>query len=150
MPDLCDVAHAAAREPYNLHDLAPCSAGLDLYCTDPAQHLTTAGWDLDELDWHLCDPTCGVFCRPGVGRRCGQSYVGSRRLKLGRRANGSEKKKCIDRYGAWHSSHLPPSVRLSFNHSQNRDLCLLWVIANLFYFCCLCCLVMCFGRRYRW
>ena len=24
-------------------------SGLDLYCTDPAQHLTTAGYDLDDL-----------------------------------------------------------------------------------------------------
>ena len=31
------------------------SAGLDLYCTDPAQHLIPAGWDLDDLDRDLSD-----------------------------------------------------------------------------------------------
>ena len=30
-------------------------SGLDLYCTDPAQHLTTAGQDLDDLDRDLSD-----------------------------------------------------------------------------------------------
>ena len=29
--------------------------GLDLYCTDPAQHLTTAGEDLSDLDRDLSD-----------------------------------------------------------------------------------------------
>ena len=29
--------------------------GLDLYCTDPAQPLTTAGEELDDLDHHLSD-----------------------------------------------------------------------------------------------
>ena len=29
--------------------------GLDLYCTDPAQYLTTAGEDLDDLDRDLSD-----------------------------------------------------------------------------------------------
>ena len=27
-----------------------CFRGLDLYCTDPAQYLITAGYDLDDLD----------------------------------------------------------------------------------------------------
>ena len=27
--------------------------GVDLYYTDPAQHLATAGWDLDYLDRNL-------------------------------------------------------------------------------------------------
>ena len=37
----------------NLHDLG--HAGLDLYCTDPARHLTTAGWDIYDLDDDLDD-----------------------------------------------------------------------------------------------
>ena len=28
-------------------------SGLDLYCTDPAQHLRTAGYDLDDLNRDL-------------------------------------------------------------------------------------------------
>ena len=27
-----------------------CFREVDLYCTDPAQHLTTSGWDEDDLD----------------------------------------------------------------------------------------------------
>ena len=29
--------------------------GLDLYYTDPTQHLVAAGWDLDDLDRDLSD-----------------------------------------------------------------------------------------------
>ena len=29
--------------------------GLDLYCTDPSQHIITAGYDLDYLDRDLSD-----------------------------------------------------------------------------------------------
>ena len=46
-----DLAHVAEWEPYNLHDqytaLVP---GLELYHTDPAQHIITAGDNLDDLD----------------------------------------------------------------------------------------------------
>ena len=41
--DLYDLAHVAAWEPYNLHDVGQFP-GLDLCCTDPAQHLTRAGY----------------------------------------------------------------------------------------------------------
>ena len=51
---------------YNLPDLAHIFLGgtctiqigpvpVDLYHTDPAQHLTTAGYDLDDLDHDLSD-----------------------------------------------------------------------------------------------
>ena len=42
--DLYDLAHAPWWERYILHDLiGHVSYGLDLYCTDPAQHLIAAG-----------------------------------------------------------------------------------------------------------
>ena len=56
MPDLYDLydpAHAAGRELYHLHGLGPVVSVLDLYCTDPARHLLTAGQDLDDLDRDL-------------------------------------------------------------------------------------------------
>ena len=40
--------------------------GLDLYCTDPAQHFITEGYDLDDLDdlpqimIYLICPTCDM------------------------------------------------------------------------------------------
>ena len=42
IPDLYDLAHVAAWELYNLHDLGNVSC-VDLYGTDPAQDITTAG-----------------------------------------------------------------------------------------------------------
>ena len=37
--------------PYILHDLTQCVAlGLDLYYTDTAQNLITAGYDVHDLD----------------------------------------------------------------------------------------------------
>ena len=41
---------------------------MDLYCTDPAQHLSTAAWDLDGLDRELLDVyslllSFALFCR---------------------------------------------------------------------------------------
>ena len=42
-PDLYDLAHVTAWEPYNLHDLCNTDPGLDLYNTGPAKHLITAG-----------------------------------------------------------------------------------------------------------
>ena len=46
-----DLARVAGWEPlYYRHDLVEDRfPQLDLYCTDPAQHLLTAGWDLDDL-----------------------------------------------------------------------------------------------------
>ena len=38
-----DLAHVAGWEPYNLRYLAHVLLGFDLYCTDPAQLLRTAG-----------------------------------------------------------------------------------------------------------
>ena len=40
--DWRDLAHVFGWTPYNLHALGHVS-GLDLYYTDPAQHLITAG-----------------------------------------------------------------------------------------------------------
>ena len=41
--DMYDLAHVAGWEPYNLRYLAHVLLGFDLYCTDPAQLLRTAG-----------------------------------------------------------------------------------------------------------
>ena len=41
--DLYDLAHVAGCESHNLLDLGHMFPGLDLYCTDPAQHIITAG-----------------------------------------------------------------------------------------------------------
>ena len=51
--DLYDLARAAAWGPNNLHDL---------YYTDPAQHLSTAGQHLEAVSYtHLTLPTiCSV------------------------------------------------------------------------------------------
>ena len=35
-------------------------SGLDMYCTDPAQHLETAGLDDDELDHDMSDLSEGA------------------------------------------------------------------------------------------
>ena len=37
--DLYDLAHVAGWDPHNLHDLAHVSWVLNLYYTDPAQHI---------------------------------------------------------------------------------------------------------------
>ena len=50
------LAHVAAWESYILHDLGHVFLGW--ICTvqiDPAQHLTTAGWVLDDLDYDMSD-----------------------------------------------------------------------------------------------
>ena len=44
-----DLAHVAGWEPYNLHDLGHASYRLDLYYTDPAQHIVAGGYNLDDL-----------------------------------------------------------------------------------------------------
>ena len=46
------VAHVAAWEPYNPHDSRAGFLSLDLYHTDPAQHLITVDY-LDDLDHDL-------------------------------------------------------------------------------------------------
>ena len=51
------MAHVVGRESYNLHDLGHVS-WVGFVCTDPAKHLTTAGYDLDDthdLDLDLSD-----------------------------------------------------------------------------------------------
>ena len=54
--DLYDLAHIGGWGSYNLHgpleDMLP---GLDLYYTDPALNLITAGEDLDDLGRDLSD-----------------------------------------------------------------------------------------------
>ena len=45
---LYDIGHVAWWDPYNLRDLARIPR-LDLYYADPAQPLTTAGEELDDL-----------------------------------------------------------------------------------------------------
>ena len=52
-----NLAHVARREPYHLHDLGQsplsrvCFLGCwELYRTDIAQHLSTAGYDLYDRD----------------------------------------------------------------------------------------------------
>ena len=56
MPDLYDLAHVAGWEPNNLHGLEHISCVSDLVlhrsCTT---HLTTAGWDLNNLDRDLSE-----------------------------------------------------------------------------------------------
>ena len=42
--------------PHDQHDLAHVS-WVDLYYADPAQHLMTAGEELDDLDHDLSDPS---------------------------------------------------------------------------------------------
>ena len=59
--DLYDLAHVAGWQPYNLHDLHDL---YDLHCTDPAQHLTTAGWDLDDLYHDRSPALFGVVFLP--------------------------------------------------------------------------------------
>ena len=50
LPDPFHLAHAAGWELYDLH-------GLDLHCTDPAQHLIRQGEDLDlDRDLYICTP----------------------------------------------------------------------------------------------
>ena len=44
--DLYDLAHVARWEPYNLHHLGHVSRD-GFVLIDPAQHVTTAGYDLD-------------------------------------------------------------------------------------------------------
>ena len=75
--DLYDLAHVPGWEPHHLHDLARVSCvgsvlhKLDLCYTDPAEHLITAGWDIDHLD-HLdrdLSEVCNfVFVRTCVSR----------------------------------------------------------------------------------
>ena len=60
---MCDLAHVARWDPHNLHDLAQVLLGwicttqilLDLYYSDPAQPLITAGEELDYVDHDLFD-----------------------------------------------------------------------------------------------
>ena len=53
---LCDLAHVAGWEPYNLHDLARVSwVGLVHYTDAAQQALTTAGEELDDIDHELSD-----------------------------------------------------------------------------------------------
>ena len=53
---LCDLAHVAGWEPYNLHDLARVSwVGLVHYTDAAQQALTTAGEELDDIDHGLSD-----------------------------------------------------------------------------------------------
>ena len=52
---LYDLAHVVGWEQHILYDLQHIVPGLDLYYTDPAQHLITAGQDLDDLDHDLPD-----------------------------------------------------------------------------------------------
>ena len=49
------LAHVVWWDPTNLQDLARVSPGLDMYYTDPAQSLTTAGDKLYDLDHDLSD-----------------------------------------------------------------------------------------------
>ena len=55
MYDLCDLAHVAGWDKYNLHDLAQVSWVGSVLIGDPAQPLTTAGEALDDLDHDLSD-----------------------------------------------------------------------------------------------
>ena len=45
---------------------------MDLYYTDPAQHLITAGWDLDDLDRDLSD----LYDLSDLDRDLSDLYVG--------------------------------------------------------------------------
>ena len=49
-----DRARVAGWEPYNLHHLAHASSCLFMYYADPAQPLTSASEELDDL-YYLCD-----------------------------------------------------------------------------------------------
>ena len=56
--DLYDLAHVAGWDPYNLHDLLTAHvswAESVLLSADPPQPLTTAGEELDDLDYDLSD-----------------------------------------------------------------------------------------------
>ena len=58
IPDLYDplLAHVVGWELYNLHDLVRLSwVGSVLRYTDPAQPLTTAGKEMDDIDHDLSD-----------------------------------------------------------------------------------------------
>ena len=57
-PDLCDRANAAWWEPYDLHALA--HLGLDLYYTDPTQHLDDLDRDLYTTAVYIT-PRCADF-----------------------------------------------------------------------------------------
>ena len=72
LPDLCNLAHAAGWELYDLH-------GLELHSTDPAQHPIWKGEDLDGLDRDLSAicPTCETATYTVYTKRA--------RLKLQRR-----------------------------------------------------------------
>ena len=53
IPDLYDLYYL--YDLYNLHHLGQVPWVLDTYYTDPAQHLTAAGQDVDDLDRDLSD-----------------------------------------------------------------------------------------------
>ena len=51
-----NLAHVARWDPHNRHDLdLGTFSGLDLYCAGPAQPLTTADEEVDDLDRDLSD-----------------------------------------------------------------------------------------------
>lgn len=54
IPDLYGLAHATGWEPCNVHDLSQVSrVAYVLQYTHPAQHLTPASCDLDDLPQYI-------------------------------------------------------------------------------------------------
>ena len=71
--------------------------GLDLYYTDPAQHLITAGWDRDDLDHDLSFRRLKA-CVPAYKRTADEAAVDSNHLASAERALGKQAPAVLVRY----------------------------------------------------